>query len=355
MVGLLFAVVGILFFQLPAAAVAPLGAAQPIAPPGCLRASVSAGPDGVLRGVAQCRMDPDSPTFDLRYVVRTASGAWQTRAVLGDLYPMATAQDATGTYVLHGANNPAGTYVLKVGRDGRVGSRRYVGPGGDVGSVVARDGRWWAVWAGRVSGGERLYEAGTLLGSATARPITAGPNDRRPDLALRPGGGLVLTWARLTLRDGNFSSDVRLATRTGTSWQSRSLSLEPGSLHPRITSSSRFTYMTWQRNGRPVIASNESGVMRARVLTDGPCAAGTRIGVSGSTVFLAWNSCVGPNTPSEVYLAERRGGAWSRTTAFTGTGYGVANLAPYGGKVTITADRQAGDPARFQAFSRSQR
>lgn len=355
MVGLLFGFLGFVLSQLPAAAVAPLGAAQPIAPPGCLRASVSAGPDGVLRGVAQCRMDPDSPTFDLRYVVRTASG-WQTRAVLGELYPMATTQDATGTYVLHSANNLAGTYVLKVGRDGRVGARRYVGPGGDVGSIVAHDGRWWAVWGGRLpDGGERLYEAGTLLGSTTARPITAGPDDRRPDLALRPGGGLVLTWARVTVRDGSFTSDIRVATRTGTSWQSRSLSVEPGSLHPRIASSSRFTYMTWQRNARPVIASNESGTMRARVMTDGPCAAGTRIGVSGSTVFLAWNSCVRPNTPAEVYLAERRGGTWSRTTAYSGSGYTVANLAPYGGRVTITADRQAGDPARFQAFSRSQR
>ncbi len=339
----------------PAAAGAPLGPPQQIAPNGCLRSAISMGPDGVLRGFVQCVVGVDSGQSELRYVVHTPSG-WQTRRILpwSSVLHDST-QDETGTYAFYGGD------VFKVDRSGNVGPRRSITVPGrhvDHGSIVARGGKWWAVWDSGADGQQTqvpLYEAGTLLGQTPPRAITRGSYDYYPSLALRPGGGLVLVWARLSHDDaGRASTDVRLALNTGAGWQSRTLAVEAGFPAPQVATTDRHVFASWERGGRPVVASNESGMMRSRVLSAVPCPGTTRVAASGSTVWVAWNGCTAERK-YEVYLAERRNGSWSTATAFSGSGIVVADLSPRAGKVTISGDYQGGgDSTRYRTYSRSQ-
>lgn len=340
----------------PAGAVEPLGPAQQIAVNGCLRSAISMGPDRVLRGFVQCVNPPNSGKSEIRYVVHTPSG-WQTRRILPiDAALFDSTQDTTGTYAFFS------DAVLKVDRAGNVGPRRSLevpGRGGMHGTIVARDGKWWAVWQSSgddIANQRPLYEAGTLFGQTAPRPITRGTNDEFPSLALRPGGGLVLAWARWSVDDsGRMTTDVRLASNTGRGWQSRSLAVEDGLPAPSIATTDRFVFATWVRRSRPVVASNESGLMRARVLSLIPSLFATRIAASGSTVWVAWSGQTSDGTP-ESYLAERRGGSWTTARAFTGSGVVVADLSPLLGKVTISADYQGGgDSTRYRALSRTQR
>ena len=339
----------------PASAVAPLGPTQQIAANGCLRSAVSTGPDGVLRGFVQCVVGVDTGRSELRFVVHTPGG-WQTRTTIaldGVLHD--STQDDTGTYAFYGAS------VIKVDRAGNVGPRRSVAVPGrhtDHGTIVARGGRWWAVWDSGTDGTSEqvlLYEAGTLLGSTPPRPITRGTRDYYPSLALRPGGGLVLVWARWSAdQSGRVTTDVRLASNTGGGWQSRSLAVEAGFPAPRVAATDRHVFVSWERGGRPIVASNESGAMRSRVLSTVSCPGATRVAASGSTVWVAWNGCTSDGR-RDVRLAERRGGSWSTTTAFSGSGVVVAGLSPRAGRVTISADYQGGgDSTRYRTFSRSQ-
>jgi hypothetical protein len=339
-----------------AAAVQPLGDPQLLAAPGCLRSAISAGPDGVLRGFVQC----DS---GLRYVVRT-SGAWQVQKLLSHSgYPYDSTQDTTGTYLLYATD--VGFAVLKVARDGSVGPRRYVGEASDLGgSLVARDGRWWTVFASRgdrTGGRSALFEAGTLFGSNVVnRQITAGSAiDAAPTISLRSGGGLQLAWSRVTYdTDGVASSEIRLAATTGGTWQSRSLAREPGGVPVHMAVAGPYTFLTWLRQGRPLIATNESGAFRTRTLQVPACAVGGRVAASGSTVFVAWKGCngrTGDAARQEVYLAERRAGAWATTTAFSGATYELTDVTAVAGKATVGASDFSGDPDRYRSFSRTQR
>lgn len=344
-----------------AEAVQPLASAFPVTTQGCVRSHITAGPDAAMRGFAQCGTT-------LRYVVRSGSG-WRTVMTLpysGVL--LGSAQDNTGSYLLFADR---GTHLVKVGRDAAPGPRRTLSrnDGGDDGAVVARDGRWWAVWSTNVpdGGGRALVEAGTLLGPTPARRITfTNARDMPPALALRPGGGLLLGWPRVTYTDGRASSEIRVATNRGSGWASRSLAVESGIPRVTVVSSGAHTFLSWQRDLRPVVASNESGVLRTKVLTVYPCATGTRLAVSAGRVFVAWNACTSgrldyetgytdPKAQHEIYLAERAGGAWSTASVFSGSQFSLGGLTAGGGKATVIADRLGSDPTKFQMFSRSQR
>ena len=358
--GLLLAALLLPLVPAPASAVQPLGDPQQVAPAGCLRSAVSTGPDGALRGFVQCRT-ADGSGAELRYVVRT-SGGWQVRRVLPDggvLWD--STQDATGTYVLYAGSGPVGAYVRRVSRDGTVGARRWLGPSSDrSGSVVARDGRWWAVWSAFDGSAYSLREAGTLFGSSVVdRRITSDTGDGTPSVQLRPGGGLQLAWPRVRYdAEGRATTDVRLASTTGSGWQSRSLAREPGLTGVRMTVAGRHTYLSWTRGLRPLVASNESGAFRTRVFLVPACAAAGHLAVSGSTVFLAWGGCngrTGTQARDEVYLAERRSGTWSTATAFSGSAYELTDLVQSAGRATVAASHFSGDPGTYRSLTRTQR
>lgn len=287
----------------------------------------------------------------LAFYLHDNSG-WHGRQLTTIGVPWAAAQDATGSYVLYEARGKRqGASLLKRDTVGRY-TTQFLGPVGPMSGagLAARDGKWWAVWTGAAGGGNRfaLYEAGTLFGATAAHRITSDTDtDVYPSLVIRPGGGLVLIWTRVRETTDGATQDIRIATRTGSAWASRSLATFAAPQTPApsgLATDGRSVYASWVQDARPVVASNESGTMVSHRFVTRSCATRSAVAASGGRLTASVTQCasgdstMGNATGGEVLILERQTGTWSSSNlASTTTGTGPVALAvtSSGGRATV--------------------
>lgn len=177
-------------------------------------ATVSAVADGGVWGVTGC-------DAQLSLVHRTPGGTWSRRPLPYRGIPRAVADDGRTTFLLFASPYaPAANRlsIAKVPHGGAPSPVRVLVAGAaelPEAALVARDGRWWAVWdvvdpqAPVVS---RLYQARTLEPALPPTRVDLGSSfDGWPRLALR-GSGAVLTVTRRLGDDGTQGTRALLAT-----------------------------------------------------------------------------------------------------------------------------------------------
>lgn len=189
-----------------------------LTPEGC-HAHVVGSRDGVVRGLASCNPDATVLYLELR------NGRWTSTMTGWRGYVLAVAEDGGALFALFRSGSDV--LVARRTHGGREYSQRNLGPHHAVeAGIVARDGRWHAVWRAYFPPGnepDHLWQAGTLYPGTATRPITsAAATDVRPALGLGPRGRLVLAWERWP--EGGTSTAIRVASTADGSWTSRQLS-----------------------------------------------------------------------------------------------------------------------------------
>lgn len=292
------------------------------------------------------------------YYFEGAGSSWTTRSTSLAGTVVDVAQDSTGTYLLY-VMEEIGTpelAVAKRGLDGRITRLAVVAPvggtaRGDRGSIVARNGKWFAVWAqaGGTTTDNDLYQFGTLYGTPGASapvPIGSG-NDMSPTLAFAPDGAVILAFTR-TLSTGKI---VRIArTTTGSTWSWRtaasSLPVNPDFAGLDLAVTSAGTFVTWTESvnqiSQVVVADDLTGTWRRQQPPAVYDSANwdASIVASGAKVMAGYSS--GDEYPNDTVNVARRTtatGTWS--TVPTGGGVpgsidskGVAGLSLYGSTAT---------------------
>lgn len=243
------------------------------------KASVAA--DGTARGFAECG-GQNIFYFD-HPLGQDASGRFSPYH--GKV--LATAWDGVSvTYVLY----REGTAVKIGGRVGDTGA--FVSPttlssnGLADGDLVASSGKWWAVWPERVGTNTDLYQAHTLLGTATRHRLTVAANwDAEPSLSLA-AGRLMLAWTRsASATSAAGPSHIYLATSTGGPWAGRQYT--GGGItnaHPSLAVGHQDK-VVWNRDGRALIGRTSGGVEH----DFGPSSPRAELAKSGPTVMVAWD------------------------------------------------------------------
>ena len=156
---------------------------------GCFPADIAARPSGTVVGFAQC-----GSNARLTYLV-SSGGKWSTSSTpfFGDL--IAVADDGVKTYGLVVTledfrlvvRDGAGKYTSRF-----LAKSRFVSSAG----LVARGGKWLAVWAEQVNyeTPEYLYEAGTWPASPRERTRISPAPSSSPELALGASGSIYLAY-----------------------------------------------------------------------------------------------------------------------------------------------------------------
>jgi hypothetical protein len=218
-------------------------------------------PDGSFRGFAEC----DWTNAPIRFFSRTAAGVEnpsENSGFRGKV--LGVTADTTATYVLF----RTGT-TISIGKRTNIGaySSRAVdnwnGVGSPAGDVIARDGRWFAVWSKQIGpGGEladyELFQAGS---AEPFRRITNRPDLEDLDPTLAYSGTIpVLVWSRLQAPWVFGQSDLWVAKYLNGGWQSRVFaSLGTHNDRPDIATAGGLTFVTWARDHHIVVAGNRTG------------------------------------------------------------------------------------------------
>lgn len=279
-------------------------------------AAVDQGAAGDTRGFVERNGPGCDPDARVRYV--EGSGA---RWAAPEVTPyrgmvLAAAADRGGTWLLFravsgiwlGRRTGPGVYTRPRQLSGFTGPQSIV----HTGDLVARRGRWWAVWTEQVGPGAdrartELFEAGTLADEAVGRrPVTRHPwLDDEPSLALHPGSDrLTLAWVRR--RPDAATSQLHVGrAAAGEPWTAAPVS-RPGtlSLSPTVTAAADGAILVW-RQGIDVMVATPVGSIPVRVpATPGilPTAA-----VTGEGLHLGWTV---PGTRGRALVAARRDGRW---------------------------------------------
>lgn len=316
-------VVATSLFASPAAAVQAFGpmVVVPDLGRGCVLGPAVASADAV-EALASC-----TPASDGRVPMAYAAlrrGAWTMQSLGRYGQPVAVAKDTTGLYVLYRAETADGAAAI-LHRDTRGSvTSRPLGRAGAVGAgaVVARNGKWWAVWAGASGSGRNfaLVEAGTMFGQAAPRPITDGTQttDSWPSLALRDDGRLVMLWQR-TADPTTPGADVRVATRGSSRWVSRALSTADAAAS-NIATDGRHVFAFWISLSKPVVASDESGTLTPRRFPTRACVTSGSVAAASGQVIAAFNQCAptasGGESGFAVTALERRAGTWTSAALY---------------------------------------
>jgi hypothetical protein len=273
------------------------------------------------------------------------------------------AQDRTGTYLLYIVRELSETAELAVAKrapDGTITRLAVVAPvtgtsGHGKGSIVARGGRWLAVWpqAGASAGDSDLYQYGTLYPatSSTVQPVPIGAarhNDTAPALAVAPDGTTVLAFQRGRAGAEKIIRVARTTTGSMYSWQTAATGVVASADFPNLdlAVSAAGTFVAWSSTvgGIPqvVVADNQTGRWRSQ--TDLPAFLGASwdpsIVADGARVMAGYGS--GDEYPSDAVDIARRTDAQAPWTAVPhGSGVapsidsrGVVGLAAYGNTVT---------------------
>jgi hypothetical protein len=292
------------------------------------------------------------------YYFEGAGTSWTTRStsLVGSVVDVA--QDTTGTYLLYVINELSGSAELAVARrapDGTITRLAIVAPvsgtaQGQRGSIVARGGKWLAVWSqgnGTATDND-LYQFGTLYGSpGTSSPVAIGSgNDMAPALTFAPDGAVILAFTR-TQSTGKV---VRVArTTNGGTWSWRtagsSLPIDPyfASLDLAVTSAGTFVSWTERVDGisQMVVADDLTGSWRRQrppAVYDSANWDGSIV-ASGAKVLAGYSS--GDEYPNDtVNFAKRTTatGAWTEVPADPAPGSidskGVAGVFLFGSAAT---------------------
>jgi hypothetical protein len=296
---------------------------------------VATAPDGSFRGFAEC----DWTNAPIRFFSRTAAGVEnpsENSGFRGNVLGVTT--DTTATYVLFRTAT-----TISIGKRTNAGaySSRAVdtwnGLGSPTGDVIARDGRWFAVWSKQIGpGGEFAdYE---LLQAGSVEPFRRITN--RPDLAdLEPtlaysGTIPVLVWSRLQAPAELGPSDLWVAKYLNGGWQSRVFaSLGTHNDRPDIATAGGLTFVTWARDNHIVVAGNRSGSFVSHTFVTGghaPKVAASATAGPVDHVFTTWSDV----DRGRVFFAETASsdavtgwqGAFLTNSAVIGT-YGLDSQA----------------------------
>jgi hypothetical protein len=281
---------------------------------------------------------------------------WTRQATPYRGFVVAVAWDTTGTYLLYVDLVHLDLRITKRLTDGTYTAGRLLSTdvgadgSGAQGDVVAAGGRWWAVWREHVTpagtpGDEfdqtDLFQAYTVGGTLHGRQrITTNPAwDSAPTLARTPAGTFPLTliWARGGSDFGASPADLRRALgAAGGTWSSSALATA-GTLNfwPDAQVVGTTTYVTWNRDGRAVVADNRGGSFTSHTFaTPAIQNARSRIAVSSGTVVVGWTAPT--SSAHRAFVAARVGSAWTGTYASPATTrfQFLQGVAPKSGKAT---------------------
>lgn len=321
--------------------------------------AIAQGVNGRVHGFANYRHSTDCDKKIFYF--EGAGSSWRSGAtgLVGTVVDVA--QDNTGSYLLYLAQSGAGRTQLvfvKRATDGTFGQRQIladvVGDSGhNKASIVARGGRWLAVWTqpGTSAGDFDLYQYGTMYPATAQRravPIGSG-NDTAPALTFAPDGTVVLAFKRGAVSATKVVRVARTTNGSTYSWQTAasgvSISNDFPDLDVAATSAGTFVAWTGIIDGIPqiVVADNLTG--RWRTQTDLPAfldAASwdASIVATGARAMAGYAS--GDEYPTDANSFAKRtsaAGAWTEVT--TGGGVpgsidskGVAGLSLFNGSVT---------------------
>jgi hypothetical protein len=293
---------------LPAQA-ASLGPPQTIRPcAGDTRAAAST--DGTVWASSSCGRESAITPDILR-----PGAAWTRRADRSSGRVLAVTDDGRFTYTVrsyHGTELQLSKTQHDAGYFGIAGLSR--GASSYAASVVARGGRYWAVWSERVCATDgsdcrqRLFEQRSL-GAAPAKKallVDASGSEAEPALALR-GDSVVLVFVRTV--QGVRTLRMATAGMDGV-WTERELAVASGADAglPDVTVSGGRTLVAWSRAGRPALAIDD-GRLEFATRRDLPYRAPVNrvaVAASGGRAFVGSAACFpyGASSTCRVYLAE---------------------------------------------------
>jgi hypothetical protein len=193
------------------------------------------------------------------------------------------------------------------------------------------------VWAERVGTNTDLYQAHTLLGTATRQRVTVATNwDAEPSLSLA-GGRLMLAWTRsASATSAAGPAHIYLATSTGGAWAGgRYTGVGTSNSHPSLAVGHQDK-VVWNRDGRTLIGRVSGGVEH-----DFGSSTLAELTQSGTTVMVAW-AVVGPGSIPEtidvtVDFASSSTGTWgpAQPISTASTAHSLMFLLGRGGKAQI--------------------
>ena len=252
--------------------------------------------------------------------------------------------DSTGTYLLYARGD--GIWITKRTTAGVFTAGRRLSPFGlgtrisPTGDVVARGGRWWAVWDENLTpdriGQTELFQAKTIGAPLDRSRITTHPDrDGQASLALRPDGGAALVWSRHDPDRPTVS--VHLArSDDGRRWTSTTLSGDASVYRPDVLVVGGTTWVALNTRRGPTVGEDSTGRLAFRSFAVRGNA--TLLAASAGRVFLA--TTAQPFGPPYLYT---RGtdGRWSGQRMAGGEGL-LQSLTAGGGRATATwsQDRQ---------------
>lgn len=327
------------------------GPSELASPPSCPLVHAASSGDGSLHGFARCPAGDlvqytGRDVDDVLLYVERVGSEWRHETSPYHGLVLDVADDGTATYVLShtgrglvlGVRDRRGTYAESAVLDNE---------GAVQASIVARAGRWWAVWT--ASG--PLYQAGSLFRHQARQRITvARTTTLQPDLALSPSGRVYLTWFkylgfitdRASGRDLN-KSEVRLGWSDNGRWESVRFTAGAGlyNHHPRVTTDSQHVYVTFVRDATPIVARSRTpsprGSFEWRAYnTPGDCwnRINPRITSMGGRVLAGWTTCGTTSQPPSPTILEIEPGRWTGPTEVHGEGM-ADSLSSSGGRALL--------------------
>jgi hypothetical protein len=312
------------------AAVRPFGQPQTVIG-GCPAAGADSvtTPGGVTQGYASCL----GVTQNIRFFSRNADGTVnpsQATGWVGDI--LGVTGDGTATYVLFA---DAGT--IRIGKRTNAGafSSRAVDTYGGVvppsGDVIASGGQWFGVWSEQTGPGGEFAQT-ELYYASTSRPVrqltatVASVDDGFPTLAAT-GSIPVLIWERTTFPAQPGPTDLMVAKFLDPSWETPRVFASAGeqNLDPDMAITGGRTFVTWERDGFIMVASNSGGAFTSKRFNTGgirPRVAASATGNAVDHVFVTWTA-MSALAPPHVFFAES-----ATTGSVTGTWDGTAIEGP---------------------------
>jgi hypothetical protein len=327
--------------------------------PAGLAGPLTATADGSVWGVARLPERGYPAAGRMVLLHRSPGGTWSRRTLPWSGVPQAVADDGRTTFLLFSSHlcsemDPCRVQLAGVPHRGQPSPPRTLGMTEGVGgsSLVARDGRWWAVWTEsfavrapdgpRIGAVSRVVQARTMLPAFGPRPVT--PADAYvAGLALRGSTGLLaLTTDRgLELWAASPAGDF---APTGSSFDAS---------WGDITVAGLRTFIATEREGRLTLAQDRGDLVFSRrvVPTHGAVQGGVSVAASGGRVYLGYDACTrtsGGAMSCRGYVSEAGLAGPVRTTDVTeplrlsaDVWGGVTGLTAVRGKATVTISTQA--------------
>jgi hypothetical protein len=330
------------FSTAASAAVRPFGPPQTVVG-GCDAESADSvtTSSGNIAGFAACRT---ASGLAIRFFSRTSGGAVNPSEPTGfGGRVLGVADDDTASYVLFFTGTEIS--IGKRTNTGAFSSRPVTGWSGvatPTGDVIARNGLWTAVWSAQVGpGGEfaqtELFEAGSQLRPRRLTTTDANLDDDSPTLAFTGAAPApVVIWSRTASPAQPGPSDLMVKKRLASGWEPDRIFANAGTSNgsPDMTIAAGLTFVTWQRDGNIMVASNAGGSFTShRFVTPGtgPKVAATAPGAIDH-VFVTWTTT--PAGPGQVFFAESATpgsvlGTWDGAPIAPAgsTAFGVSGLA----------------------------